>query len=52
VNGIEAVPELVQDVVGCVMAADRGYDGEEFRKLLKGNNNEPVIPGRKNRKSR
>jgi transposase len=33
-----------------VVAADRGYDGDEFRKLLKGNNNEPVIPGRKNRK--
>jgi transposase len=30
--------------------ADRGYDGDEFRWILRGNNNEPVIPGRKNRK--
>jgi transposase len=50
VNEIEAAPELVREVVGCVVMADMGYDGDKFRKLLKGNNNEPVIPGRKNRK--
>jgi transposase len=50
VNDIEAAPELVREVVGCAVMADRGYDGDKFRKLLKGNNNEPVIPGRKNRK--
>jgi IS5 family transposase len=50
VNDIEAAPELVRDVAGRAVTADRGYDSDEFRKLLKGNNNEPVIPGRKNRK--
>jgi hypothetical protein len=30
--------------------ADRGYDSDEFRRNLKGNNNVLVIPGRKNRK--
>jgi transposase len=30
--------------------ADRGYDSGGFRRILKGNNNEPVVPGRKNRK--
>jgi transposase len=50
VNDIEAAPELVRGVVGCAVMADRGYDSDKFRKLLKGNNNEPVIPGRKKRK--
>ena len=31
---------------------DRGYDSNEFRRELKGNNNEPVIPGRKNRREK
>jgi hypothetical protein len=50
VNDIQAAPELAREAAGCAVMADRGYDSEEFRKLLKGNNNEPVIPGRKNRK--
>jgi transposase len=33
-----------------VVLADRGYDSDEFRRMLEGNNNVPVIPGRKNRK--
>ncbi|MDR0636056.1 MAG: transposase [Treponema sp.] len=37
-------------IVGCAVIADRGYDSNEFRRELAGNNNEPVIPGRKNRK--
>jgi hypothetical protein len=32
--------------------ADRGYDSDEFRKLLKGNNNEPVNPDGKTGRSR
>ncbi|MDR2446426.1 MAG: transposase, partial [Treponema sp.] len=36
--------------VGCAVLADRGYDRDEFRRKLEGNNNIPVIPGRKNRK--
>jgi hypothetical protein len=50
VSDIEAAPESARDVIGRAVTADRGYDGDGFRKLLKGNNNEPVIPGRKNRK--
>jgi transposase len=50
VNDIQAAPELVEEVVGCAVLADRGYDSDEFRRKLEGNNNVPVIPGRKNRK--
>ena len=49
-NDIDAAPELVRDVVGCFVMADRGYDGDKFRRELTGNHNEPVIPGRRNRK--
>jgi transposase len=35
---------------GCAATADRGYDSDEFRRILKGNNDEPVTPWRKNRK--
>jgi transposase len=50
VNDIEIAPELAEDVVGCSVLADRGYDSDGFRRTLEANNNEPVIPGRKNRK--
>jgi transposase len=29
--------------------ADRSYDSDKFRRELAGNNNDPVIPGRRNR---
>ncbi|MDR1252254.1 MAG: transposase [Treponema sp.] len=32
------------------MIADRGYDSDGFRRELEGNNNLPMIPGRRNRK--
>jgi transposase len=32
------------------MIADRGYDSNEYRRALEGNNNEAVIPGLRNRK--
>jgi transposase len=54
VNDIDVAPELVRDVdvdvAGCLVIADLGYDSDRFRGELAGNNNEPVIPGRKNRK--
>jgi transposase len=50
VNDIDVAPELVRNVVGCLVMADRGYDSDRFRCELAGNKNEPVIPGRKNRK--
>jgi transposase len=49
-SDVKAGPELTKDVVGYPVIADRGYDSDEFRMDLMGNNNVPVIPGRKNRK--
>jgi transposase len=50
INDVTVASELSRDIVGCAVIADRGYDSNEFRRELAGNNNEPVIPGRKNRK--
>ena len=49
-HDVRAASELREDIVVCAVIADRGYDRNEFRRELEGNNNEPVIPGRKNRK--
>ena len=49
-NDIDVAAALVKDVVGCYVAADRGYDSDNFRVELAANNNIPVIPGRKNRR--
>jgi transposase len=50
VNDVVVADELVENVVGCAVLADRGYDRDGFRKSLVSNGNTPVIPGRKNRK--
>jgi putative transposase len=50
VHDVTVAGELVEDIVGCAVIADRGYDSNELRRELEGNNNEAVIPGRKNRK--
>jgi transposase len=50
VHDVEAAVELVEDVAGCYILGDRGYDSDRFRLELESNNNIPVIPGRKNRK--
>jgi transposase len=42
--------QLSEDIVGCAVIADRGYDSDGFRRELEGNNNLPVLPGRRNRK--
>jgi hypothetical protein len=44
------VPGLTADAIGCPVIRGRGHDSNEFRQYLRGNNNTPVIPGRKNRK--
>jgi transposase len=49
-NDIEVAPQLIEDIYGFPVLADRGYDSDEFRKLLMSQNNTPVIPGRRNRK--
>ncbi len=46
---ITVAPELTAEIVGCHVAADAGYDSDPYRDILRGNNNIPVIPGRKNR---
>jgi hypothetical protein len=38
------------DIADCTALADREYGSGAFRRELRGNNNIPVIPGRKNRK--
>jgi transposase len=47
---VTVAARLTSDIVGCTVIADQGYDSDTFRMELKGNNNTPVIPGRKNRK--
>ena len=48
-SDITVAPELTAEIVGCYVAADAGYDSDPYREILRGNNNIPVIPGRKNR---
>jgi transposase len=47
---ISVANDLMEDVVGCHVVEDMGYDSDAHREFLRGNNNVPVIPGRKNRK--
>ncbi len=49
VSDITVAPELTAEIVGCYVAADAGYDSDPYREILRGNNNIPVIPGRRNR---
>jgi transposase len=48
-SDITVAKELTAEIVGCYVAADAGYDSDPYREILRGNNNIPVIPGRKNR---
>ena len=47
---ISVANDLMRDVVGCFVVEDMGYDSDAHRDFLRSQNNEPVIPGRKNRK--
>ena len=49
VSDITAAPLLTEHIVGCYVVLDMGYDSDEYRALLRGSNNIPVIPGRSNR---
>jgi transposase len=42
---------LTSDVVGCYILEDMGYDSDPHRDFLRSQNNVPVIPGRKHRKT-
>ena len=50
VADISVANDLHEDVIGCHILEDKGYDSNKHRSFLQGNNNTPVIPGRKNRK--
>ena len=47
---VSAAPELTKNILGHPVIVDMGYDSDKFRQELMGNNNIPVIPGRKKRK--
>lgn len=50
VADISVADELYEDVYGCHVLEDKGYDSDAHRMFLRSQNNIPVIPGRKNRK--
>lgn len=50
VHDVKVADTLLEDVVGCYVVEDAGYDSNSHRRQLVANNNIPVIPGRKNRK--
>lgn len=41
--------ELKNDIIGCAVIGDGGYDSNEFLREPEGNNNRAVIAGRKKR---
>lgn len=49
VADISVADDLTAEVVGCAVVEDLGYDSDPHRRTLEGNNNVPVIPGRKHR---
>jgi len=52
VSDITVAKSLIADVFCCHVVLDMGYDSDPFRNVLRSQNNTPVIPGRKNRKSK
>ena len=50
VADISVANQLHEDVYGCHILEDKGYDSDAHRSFLRSQNNVPVIPGRKNRK--
>jgi transposase len=50
-HDITVADDITADIVGCHVIEDMGYDSDAHRDKLRANNNIPVIPGRKNRKT-
>jgi transposase len=50
VHDVTVADSLFEDVYGCYVLEDMGYDSDAHRHFLRSQNNVPVIPGRKNRK--
>ena len=44
-NDVVAAPALVEEVIGCYVPADRGYDSDDFRRELEANNTIPAKAG-------
>ena len=49
---VSVADKLHEDVFGCYIVEDKGYDSDAHRNYLRSQNNIPVIPGRKNRKEK
>lgn len=49
-HDVSVAEYLLCDVFGCAVLADAGYDSNKLRQALRSQNNDPHIPGRKNRK--
>jgi transposase len=48
-HDVSVADELTQDIFGCYVLEDRGYDSDPHRSHLSSGRNIPVIPGRSNR---
>ncbi len=51
VSDITVADQLFENIYGCYVVEDMGYDSDTHRQFLCSQNNTPVIPGRKNRKT-
>jgi transposase len=49
VHDTSVAAQALDNIFGCYVLADKGYDSDEFRTCLRSQNNVPVIPGRRNR---
>ena len=47
---ISMADELTEEIFGCYVLEDKGYDSDKHRVSLRDKGNVPVIPGRRNRK--
>lgn len=50
VADISVADYMMENIYGCYVIEDKGYDSDKHRMNLRSSNNTPVIPGRKNRK--
>lgn len=50
VHNVTVADKFFENVVGCCVIEDAGYDSDSHRQTLMANNTIPMIPGRKNRR--
>ena len=46
-HDVTVAESLTQDIIGCYVLADKGYDSKKYRQVLENQNNVAVIPPRK-----